>query len=155
MVISEHDNFEDKRRAMDVSCDEFMTKPYELDELNRHIQRLIQKSASHHPSGKLIYGDLILDQEAHRVSLSGRPIEVSLTEYSLLEYLMTNMNKVLTRKMILEHVWGATSTDTFANIVDVYINYLRKKIDKPGHRSFIKTVRGFGYMIEEAKQMAA
>ncbi|MEK7790918.1 MAG: response regulator transcription factor [Deltaproteobacteria bacterium] len=154
LILSVGGTVEHKRTGFQSGCDDYLAKPCDLDELYVRIQNLLKKYQVK-PRGKLIYGEIVLDQDAHRVTRGGGAIELSVTEYTLLEYLMLNIDKVLTRKMILEHVWGAENPETFTNIVDVYMNYLRKKIDLPDRRSFIKTVRGFGYMLEDLTQRKA
>lgn len=148
IILSVGDTVEHKRAGFQAGCDDYLTKPCDLDELYVRIQNLLKKYQVT-PKGRLVYGEIVLDQEAHRVTRAGEAIELSVTEYTLLEYLLQNVDKVLSRKMILEHVWGTENPETFTNIVDVYMNYLRKKLDLPGKRSFIKTVRGFGYMLED------
>lgn len=154
LILSVGGTIEHKRTGFQAGCDDYLAKPCDLDELYVRIQNLLKKYQVK-PRGKLIYGEIVLDQDAHRVTREGEAIELSVTEYTLLEYLMLNVDKVLTRKMILEHVWGAENPETFTNIVDVYMNYLRKKIDLPDRRSLIKTVRGFGYMLEDLTQRKA
>jgi len=97
-----------------------------------------------------------MDVSAHRVTKGGKIVDLTIKEYTLLEYLMSNCGKVMTRNMILEQVWGE-NTETFTNIVDVYVNYLRKKLDTPMTESYIKTIRGVGYLMEDvmAKKIAA
>lgn len=148
LMLTVQGNIQHKREGFQSGCDDYLTKPCDLAELEARIQNLLRKSEKK-SAGKLSYGDLVLDPEAHRVTKSGKVVELSLTEYTLLEYLMQNVDKVLTRKMILEHVWGTDNPETFTNIVDVYMNYLRKKVDTPDRKSIIKTVRGMGYMLED------
>ena len=89
-----------------------------------------------------------MDRIRHRVTREGEEIPLTLTEYNLLEYFLKNKNVALSRKDILKAVWGGT-VDGFTNIVDVYVNYLRKKIERPDRKKMIKTVRGVGYLLEE------
>jgi len=96
-------------------------------------------------------GDIELHPDSHKVTISGREVELTIKEFQLLEYLMNHAGTAVTRSMILNHVWKESS-ETFTNIVDVYVTYLRKKIDFDSSRSYIKTVRGIGYMIEEPKE---
>lgn len=154
IVLTVHGSIDYKRGGFQAGCDDYLTKPCDLDELLVRVQNLLQKSFSQ-PKGKLTYGDLVIDREAHRVTRGDKVVELSVTEYTLLEYLVENLDKALTRKMILERVWGTNNPETFTNVVDVYMNYLRKKVDIPGKRSLIKTVRGVGYMIEDLKHRKA
>ena len=149
ILLTIHSNIQNKKEAFQAGCDDYLTKPCETEELMVRMENLLRRAPKKGEQDKLSYGYLALDRKAHRVTKNGKPIELSLTEYTLLEYLLENVDQVLSRKMILEHVWGTNNPETFTNIVDVYINYLRKKVDDPGQRSLIKTIRGFGYMLED------
>ncbi|MBI2646508.1 MAG: response regulator transcription factor [Deltaproteobacteria bacterium] len=148
LLLTIQSQLQHKREGFQAGCDDYLVKPCDVEELLARVQHLLSKLQKPVPQ-KLTYGDIALDPQTHRVSRGGKVIDLSLTEYSLLEYLMQNVDQVLSRKAILEHVWGTNNPDTFTNIVDVYMNYLRKKLDAPGRRSLIKTVRGFGYMLED------
>lgn len=148
LILTVQSQLQHKKEGFHAGCDDYLVKPADVEELFARVQYLLGKTQKQAPK-KLLYGDVVLDPETHRVSRGGKILDLSLTEYSLLEYLMQNVDQVLSRKMILEHVWGTNNPESFTNIVDVYMNYLRKKLDAPGHRSLIKTVRGFGYMLED------
>lgn len=148
LMLTIQSQLQHKREGFQSGCDDYLVKPCDMEELLARVQSLLGKIKKPAPQ-KLTYGDILLDPETHRITKGGKTIDLSLTEYSLLEYLMQNVDQVLSRKAILEHVWGTNNPDTFTNIVDVYMNYLRKKLDTPGRRSLIKTVRGFGYMLED------
>ncbi len=148
LLLTIQSQLQHKREGFEAGCDDYLVKPCDVEELLARVQYLLGKIKKQAPQ-KLLYGDIVLDPETHRVTKAGKVIDLSLTEYSLLEFLMQNVDQVLSRKAILEHVWGTNNPDTFTNIVDVYMNYLRKKLDAPGRRSLIKTVRGFGYMLED------
>lgn len=148
LMLTIQSQLQHKREGFQSGCDDYLVKPCDMEELLARVQSLFGKIKKPAPQ-KLTYGDILLDPETHRITKGGKTIDLSLTEYSLLEYLMQNVDQVLSRKAILEHVWGTNNPDTFTNIVDVYMNYLRKKLDTPGRRSLIKTVRGFGYMLED------
>lgn len=148
LLLTIQSQLQHKKEGFQAGCDDYLVKPCDVEELLARVQYLLGKMQKPAPQ-KLTYGDILLDSETHRVTKGGKAIDLSLTEYSLLEYLMQNVDRVLSRKAILEHVWGTNNPETFTNIVDVYMNYLRKKLDVSGHRSLIKTVRGFGYMLED------
>ena len=124
-----------------------MTKPFSFEELLARIRALLRKEQSHR-STKLQAGDLILDIVSHKVWRGKDEIMLTAKEYALLEYFMRNAGTIITRTMISEHVWDI-NFDTFTNVIDVYVNYLRNKIDKGQSRKLIHTIRGRGYILKE------
>ncbi len=148
LMLSVNKDSEYKVKAFQFGCDDYLAKPCELEELEIRLKNLCRR---HHPESKsdkvFQLGNIHVDFSAHRVTKRGNSIDLTVKEYCLLEFLIKNINKVVTRTMILETVWG-TDTETFTNIVDVYVNYLRRKIDDSGEESLIKTIRGIGYMVE-------
>lgn len=136
-----------KVKAFQTGVDDYVVKPCELEELEIRIQNLVNKARKLHRK-VLKLGDMELHPASHKVTVSGKEIELTIKEFQLLEYLMNHAGTAVTRKMILNHVWEGSSA-TFTNIVDVYVTYLRRKIDTDAQNSHIKTVRGIGYMIEE------
>ena len=151
LMLSVRGDTQNKIGAFKSGCDDYMTKPCELEELEIRIQNLLKRS---HRTKDVIYriGDIEINTAARRITKAGLVVELTVKEYSLLEYLVKNPNKVLTRSMILENVWGEDS-GTFTNIVDVYVNYLRKKLDLKTE-VYIKTVRGIGYLLEQSTATA-
>ncbi|MBI4040367.1 MAG: response regulator transcription factor [Deltaproteobacteria bacterium] len=147
LMLTIHRDMESKIKAFKAGVDDYLMKPCELEELEIRIENILQRQSSE-PTETLQLEDIKLERGPHRVSKDGKMLELSVKEYSLLEYFMLNTNKVITRNMILQHIWGEAA-ETFTNIVDVYINYLRKKIDTPLHTSYIKTIRGAGYMMRD------
>lgn len=146
-MLTVHKDTEYKVKAFNAGCDDYLTKPCELEELEIRIENLLRRGAEQ--SAQILkHGDVALDRTAHRVTKNGKVVDLTVKEYTLLEFFMMNPNKIVTRNMILNHIWGE-NTETFTNIVDVYINYLRKKLDSALQPSIIKTVRGAGYMMEE------
>src|SRR5207245_10141522 len=124
-------------------ADDYMGKPFSYAELSARIRALLRRS--HVPAASVLaVEDLKLDRVERRVERSGRRIELTSKEFSLLEYLMLNAGRRVTRAMIIEHVWNL-SFDTGTNVIDVYINYLRRKVDDGFGRRLIHTVRGVGY----------
>jgi DNA-binding response OmpR family regulator len=134
---------EDRVQCLDTGADDYLPKPFSFSELSARIRALLRRS--HLPSQSvLVIDDLKLDRIEHRVERSGRRIDLTTKEFALLEYLMRNAGRCVTRAMIIEHVWNLTF-DTTTNVVDVYINYLRRKVDDGHATKLIRTVRGMGY----------
>ncbi len=139
-----------KVSALDSGADDYLTKPFKFAELLARIRALMRRNPNTLDSNVLSLGDLTLDITANRVQRKKKTIPLRRKEFSLLEYLMRNPERVITRTMILEHVWDS-SVDPITNTVDVHINYLRDKIDRPFGTKLIKTVHGLGYKIEASK----
>jgi DNA-binding response OmpR family regulator len=146
LLLTVRDSTEDKVLGLDSGADDYLTKPFPFPELLARIRALLRRGLA--PIGRLRVADLELDPVAHRVWRGGMEIPVTNKEYAVLEYLMRNIGRVLTRTAIIEHVWDY-QYDTMTNIVDVQIRALRNKIDRPFSNPLIKTVRGVGYIIEE------
>jgi DNA-binding response OmpR family regulator len=146
LLLTVRDSTEDKVRGLDCGADDYLTKPFAFAELLARIRALLRRGAIP-GSGPLKLADLELDPAAHRVWRGGTEIVLTGKEYALLEYLLRNVNRVLTRTAIIEHVWDIRY-DSMTNIVDVHIRALRAKIDRPFSVSLIKTVRGVGYVLE-------
>lgn len=145
LILSRLTGVQDRVRCLDSGADDYMTKPFSIRELLARVRALLRRPA---PSEGLILtvADLKLDRVAHTVWRGNQQIELSPREFVLLEYLMSNADKPLSRSVIAEHVWDP-SLGTGSNVVDVYISYLRKKIDYGLGRSLIRTVRKVGYKI--------
>lgn len=134
--------------GLDTGADGYLTKPFNIKELQARIRSLLRRNnPKEEPSTVMRVADLTLDLNAKTVSRAGNAITLTVTEYKLLEYLLNNQNKVLSRKELLDNVWGI-DFDLGTNVVDVYVNYLRKKIDKDYERKLIHTVIGRGYMLK-------
>jgi two-component system, OmpR family, copper resistance phosphate regulon response regulator CusR len=143
LVLTQRTRVEDKVQCLDTGADDYLAKPFSFSELSARIRALVRRS--HLPSeAVLTVADLKLDRVEHLVERAGRRIDLTTKEFSLLEYLMRNAGRRVTRSMIIEHVWNL-SFDTTTNVVDVYINYLRRKIDDGHTTKLIHTVRGVGY----------
>ena len=145
LVLTARDSVDDKVRLFDQGADDYLTKPFAFAELLVRVKALLRRGPVNR-SSTLRIGDLELDRLTQQVKRSGRRIELTAKEYSLLEYLMQNPDRVLSRNMIIEHVWDQ-SFDGITNIVDVYVRHLRSKIDEDSDHKMIRTVRGTGYMI--------
>jgi heavy metal response regulator len=147
IMLTAKDALKDKVTGLDAGADDYLTKPFAFEELLARIRAILRKKAEQAQAVKLEVADLILDLTTHRVTRAGKEIELTSKEFSLLEYLMRNAGKVVTRTMISEHVWDI-DFDTFTNVIDVYINYLRNKIDSNSKTKLIQTVRGRGYILK-------
>lgn len=137
----------DKVRGLDAGADDYLTKPFSFDELLARIRALLRRNQPAQ-SSTLRIADLELDLLKRRVTRAGEVIELTNKEHSLLEYLMRNVGRVLTRAQISEHVWESTF-DHGSNVIDVTVNLLRKKIDQPFNQKLLHTVTGQGYVIRD------
>jgi two-component system OmpR family response regulator len=135
----------DRVRGLDVGADDYLVKPFSFEELLARLRALLRRGPIERPA-HLEVGDLMLDPATRRVERGGVEIELTPKEFALLEYLMRHAGDVLTRTRIREHVWD-WGFDGSSNVVDVYIRYLRHKVDKPFGKQLIRTVRGVGYAI--------
>jgi len=147
LCLTAKDAVEDIVSGLDSGSDDYLTKPFAFAELLARVRALLRRGAQDR-GAELTFADLRLDPVSHKVWRSEKEIELTAKEYALLEYFMRNPNQTLTRTMIAEHVWDYTF-DSFTNIIDVYVNYLRKKIDRDFDKKLIHTVRGIGYVLKE------
>jgi DNA-binding response OmpR family regulator len=145
LILTARDAMQDKVRNFEAGADDYITKPFAFEELLVRIKALLRRGPVNR-SSSIKVGDLELDRLTQQVKRGGRRIELTLKEYALLEYLVVNAGRVLSRNMIIEHVWDQ-SFDGITNIVDVYIRHLRNKIDEGADKKLIRTVRGVGYVI--------
>src|SRR5271169_5462824 len=129
IFLTARDATEDKIRGLTLGGDDYVTKPFSLEELVARIRTILRRSGLSEEAGsKLVFGDLELDEDTHEVQRSGRPIELTATEFRLLRYLMLNPRRVLTRSQLLDHVWNYDFGGD-ARVLETYISYLRKKVD--------------------------
>lgn len=147
LMLTAKDTVKDKIAGLDAGADDYLAKPFAFDELLARIRALLRRKKLDKTTALKI-ADLELDQLTHKVKRSGKEIQLTSKEYSLLEYFMLNANTVITRTMISEHVWNE-DFDSFTNVIDVYVNYLRNKIDQGFKKKLIHTVRGTGYIMKE------
>jgi heavy metal response regulator len=147
IMVTAKDAVSDKVRGLDSGADDYLTKPFAFEELLARLRSMLRKRSAG-AAAKMKAGPVELDPVSHKVTNGGTAVELTAKEYALLEYLMRNAGTVVTRTMIAEHVWDI-NFDTDTNVIDVYINYLRKKIDGPSGKQLIHTARGRGYMIKE------
>ena len=147
LCLTAKDTVQDIVSGLDSGSDDYLTKPFAFAELLARVKALLRRGKKDR-GAELLFADLRLDPVAHKVWRSNKEIELTAKEYALLEYFMRNPNQILTRTMIAEHVWDYTF-DSFTNIIDVYVNYLRKKVDRDYDNKLIHTVRGVGYVLKE------
>jgi len=145
LILTARSEVDQRVKGLNAGADDYLTKPFAIEELIARARALFRR-ASGTPTGTLQVDDLVLNPVTREVTRGGQRIELTAKEYALLEYLMRNAGRVLTRPMITEHVWDL-DFDTFTNVIDVYISYLRNKIDRGRDATLIQTVRGSGYMI--------
>lgn len=148
LCLTAKDTVDDIVSGLDVGSDDYLTKPFAFAELVARVKALIRRGTQDR-GAELLFADLRLDPVSHRVWRDNSEIDLTAKEYALLEYFLRNSNQVLTRTMIAEHVWDYTF-DSFTNIIDVYVNYLRKKVDRNYAKKLIHTVRGVGYVMKES-----
>ncbi len=147
LVLTARDATGDKVRHFDAGADDYLTKPFAFAELLVRVKALLRRGPINQ-SSVLRVADLELDRLSKRVKRTGKRIELTSKEYGLLEYLMANSGRVLSRTMIVEHVWDE-SFHGLTNIVDVYVRHLRSKVDNPSVKKLIHTVRGTGYCLSD------
>jgi DNA-binding response OmpR family regulator len=146
MLLTAKDQLEDKISGFDLGADDYLTKPFAFEEFLARLRALLRRGQAKY-SSKLKVADLELDQIRHTLKRSGKLIPLTLKEYALIEYLMLNADNIVTRTMIAEHVWDQ-HFDNFTNVIDVYINHLRNKINHGFKKQLIETVRGVGYILK-------
>jgi DNA-binding response OmpR family regulator len=140
---------DDKIRGLDAGADDYLVKPFAFQELLARVRALVRRRPEASSSAAILHlADLTLDPSSKRVQRAGQPIQLTAREFSLLEYLLRHKGRVISRVDILEHVWE-TSFDTGSNVIDVYINFLRKKLDKDFTPKLIHTLVGMGYVMKE------
>src|SRR5438874_13589866 len=149
LILTARDAVGDKVEHFEAGADDYLTKPFAFAELLVRVKALLRRGPVTRAS-VLRIGDLELDRLAQQVKRAGKRIELTSKEYGVLEYLMANAGRVLSRTMILEHVWDQ-SFDGATNIVDVYVRHLRSKVDDPHQAKLIRTIRGLGYVISESE----
>ncbi len=150
VILTARTRIEDRVRCFDAGADDYVAKPFSFAELSARIRALIRRS--HLPSDAVLtVGDLRLDRVARSVQRAGRPIELTAKEFELLEYLMRNAGQRVTRAMIIENVWKMAFPVGGTNVVDVYINYLRRKVEDGSSSKLIHTLRGVGYELSCAR----
>ena len=150
LLLTAKDSVADRVKGLDLGADDYLVKPFAFDELLARIRCLLRKRSEEHDP-VLRCADLTLDAAAHTVRRGGREIALTAKEFALLEYFLRNVGQVLTRDQIADHVWNyECSFET--NLVDVYVRYIRTKIDKDAERKLLRTVRGVGYVLRDGDE---
>lgn len=147
LMLTARGNTEDRVSGLDLGADDYMAKPFHFEELAARLRSIMRRS-SPEKSTKMQCMDLILDTVAHVANRWGKEIELTTKEYALLEYLMRNKNRIISRSMITQHVWKH-NFDPESNIIDVYIKRVRSKIERPGSPRILQSIRGVGYRMKE------
>jgi DNA-binding response OmpR family regulator len=147
LILTARSGIEARVKGLDLGADDYLGKPFSFIELAARVRALLRRN-NQPAEVKLRVADLEMDRVERRITRAGRNIELTPREFTFLEYLMRNAGRCVTRAMIIEHVWNF-SFDTMTNVVDVYINYLRKKIDHGFEPKLIHTIRGAGYQLGE------
>lgn len=149
IMLTARDGIEDKVMGLQEGADDYITKPFSFQELMARIQSLLRRTQEYKTKTKsLKVSDLELDPVSHIVTRAGKKINLTGKEYALLEYMMRNKGRIVTQTMIIDHVWDMNQ-ETASNVVSVFINHLREKIDKDSNIKLIHTIRGMGYQFDE------
>ncbi|HEV7381566.1 MAG TPA: response regulator transcription factor [Dyadobacter sp.] len=149
LMLSALGEAEDKIKALDLGADDYLVKPFHFPELLSRIKALRRRYELHYSRDQVLKcGDLEVNMDSSLVERAGRPIQLSAKEFKLLVFFLENQNRIVTRTQILSSVWN-TNMDTYTNVVDVYISYLRNKIDNDFDQKLIRTLKGRGYMISD------
>ena len=147
LALTARDRLEDRVAGLDSGCDDYLPKPFAFDELLARLRALLRRAANQR-SPRIEYAGIVVDPVTREVSRDGKPVELTNKEYALLEMLLRHPGQVFTRTAIMESVWGY-DFDNASNVLEVYMNFLRKKIDQGFDRKLLHTVRGVGYVLRE------
>ena len=150
LFLTARDATEDKVRGLTLGGDDYVTKPFSLEELVARIRAVLRRAQGAAPTERLVFEDLEMDEEAHEVARAGHPVDLTPTEFALLRYFLLNPRRVLSKEQILDHVWHYDFGGD-ASIVETYMSYVRKKVEADGPR-LLHTVRGVGYVLRLPKE---
>lgn len=148
LMLTARDGIEDRIRGLDAGADDYLVKPFAFGELLARVRAMVRRGTPERPA-TLTVDDVVLDPATHTVRRGQNAVDLTPKEFALLEFLMRHPGEVLSRPRILEHVWDM-NYDGFSNVVDVYVSYVRRKLEQPFDRPFIRTVRGVGYLVGDA-----
>ncbi|MDQ6915362.1 MAG: response regulator transcription factor [Actinomycetota bacterium] len=146
LMLTARDGVDDRILGLDAGADDYLVKPFDFGELVARLRALLRRTVAERPS-VLTAGDLELDPAAHAVARAGRPVELTAREFAVLEFLLRRAGQVVSRTDLLDHVWDQNYEGS-TNVVDVYVGYLRRKLEEPFGRPLIRTVRGAGYVLD-------
>ncbi|HLJ66408.1 MAG TPA: response regulator transcription factor [Chloroflexota bacterium] len=147
LMLTARDAVEDRVLGLESGADDYLVKPFSFSELVARVKALSRRQVQPQVEEELICGQLVLDLAKHEARRGNKVIDLTAKEFQLLEYMMRNAGNVLTRTQILDHVWGY-NFDSFSNVVDIYVHYLRNKIDREFEEPLIRTIRGVGYSLK-------
>jgi DNA-binding response OmpR family regulator len=147
LMLTARDAVDDRVLGLESGADDYLVKPFSFSELLARVKALARRQVQPQAEQELAVGDLVLDLARHEARRGDKTIELTAKEFQLLEFLMRNAGHVLTRTQILDHVWGY-NFDSFSNVVDIYVHYLRNKVDRGFTEPLIRTVRGVGYSLK-------
>jgi DNA-binding response OmpR family regulator len=146
LILSARGQTQDRVKGLDLGADDYLAKPFALDELRARVRALLRRGGDS-TATTLRVGEVVMDLARHEVRVGKEPVKLTPREFALLEYFMRNPGRVLTRTSIAEHVWDY-AFDWQSNVVDVFVNYLRRKLESDGRPKLLHTVRGVGYMMK-------
>jgi two-component system, OmpR family, copper resistance phosphate regulon response regulator CusR len=150
LMLTARDALDDRVLGLDSGADDYLVKPFEVKELRARLRALLRREMGN-KSGDLLIEDLRLDPATHYVWREEKPIDLTAKEYALLEYMMRNPNRLITREMVIAHLWDYDQSIA-SNVVDVYIRRLRRKVDDPFKVKLIETIRGAGYRLHDPER---
>jgi len=146
LMVTARGDVPDRVRGLDAGADDYLAKPFAFDELLARLRALLRRAPAERPA-RLEVGDLVVDPATHEVTRLGQPVELTAREFAVLEYFARHHGEAVTRARLLEHVWDENYTGS-TNVVDVYVGYLRRKLEAPFERPLIRTLRGVGWTLE-------
>jgi two-component system OmpR family response regulator len=146
LMLTARGQVADRIRGLDAGADDYLAKPFDFGELLARLRALLRRAPGERPA-RLEVGDLVVDPATHRVSRAGRDVELTAREFAVLEFLARHAGQAISRTRLLEHVWDENYTGS-TNIVDVYVGYLRRKLDADGGAPLIRTIRGVGFALD-------